>query len=173
MMGSGGLVVMDESRCMVDVARYFLSFAQTESCGKCTFCRIGTKRWRDILPALCRGHDADLDELEELAHQVKVNSLCGLGQSAPNAVITTLRHFRGEYQAHLIKKCCPAGTCRELIHFEINQCLCDGCTLCFQQCAASAIQTHNRIIPLYIDEEACTRCGGCLVVCRFGAVSVR
>ena len=172
-MGSGGLVVMDSSRCMVDVARYFLGFAQSESCGKCTFCRIGTKRMFEVMTALCSGGDADLDELEELGRQVQAGSLCGLGQTAPNAVLSTLQHFRDEYEAHNVKKCCPAGTCRDLISFEINPLHCDGCTLCFEQCVAKAISHDTKVIQLRIDDHACTRCGGCLEVCRFSAVNVR
>ena len=169
-MGSGGLVALDESRCMVDVARFFLGFAQAESCGKCTFCRVGTKRMLETMDRICSGHSADLDELEQLAHQVQHNSLCGLGKAAPNAVLTTLRYFREEYEAHLHRKCCPAGVCRDLITFEIDSYKCDGCTLCSLQCPTEAIVRHGSIIPLEITAVDCTRCGGCYETCEFGAV---
>lgn len=170
-MGSGGLVVLDEKTCMVDVARYFLQFTQSESCGKCTFCRIGTKRMLEILERICRGEGKgrDVDTLEKLAHRVKNTSLCGLGQTAPNPVLTTLRYFRDEYEAHLEGRC-SAGSCRELVRYRIND-DCIGCTLCAQQCPADAIpavpyERHE------IDQEKCTRCGMCRDVCPEDAVEV-
>ena len=173
-MGSGGLVAMDDRTCMVDVARYFLAFTQAESCGKCTFCRVGTKRMLEVLERLCagRGRRGDLGLLETLADQVRHHSLCGLGRSAPNPVLTTLRYFRGEYEAHLHNGRCPAGRCRELTRLHIDPWLCDGCTRCLDQCAVQAIAHDSRIIPLAIDPDACTRCGGCLDLCQFEAVIV-
>jgi NADH-quinone oxidoreductase subunit F len=173
-MGSGGLVVLDERRCMVDLARYFLAFTQIESCGRCTFCRIGTLRMREILERLCAGQalPEELDQLEELASEVQDNSLCGLGRAAPTPVLTTLRHFRSEYEAHL-RGCCPAGRCKELIHYAIDPFRCDGCTLCQEQCIAQAITPQPRAIHLVIDPDPCLRCGGCFEVCRFQAVELR
>ncbi len=170
-MGSGGLVVMDDSDCMLDVARYFLEFTQRESCGKCTPCRVGTRRMLDIIEGLCtgRGKAGDLEKLEELAMMVKTTSLCGLGQSAPNPVLTTLRYFREEYEAHLDGKC-PAGKCKELITYRITD-ECIGCTRCAQHCPADAIaltpyQQHE------IDPEKCIRCDTCRQVCPSDAVVV-
>jgi len=172
-MGSGSLIAMDEGCCMVDVARYFLAFTQDESCGHCTFCRIGTARMLDILDRLCAGEGkrGDLDALDSLGQHVLDGSLCGLGGSAPNPVLTTLRYFREEYQAHLEGRC-PAAVCRDLISYRIDPSMCDGCTLCMDQCTMLAITPLNMAIPLNIDSEMCTRCGGCLQVCRFDAVMV-
>lgn len=170
-MGSGGLVVMDDQDCMVDVARYFLEFTQRESCGKCTFCRIGTRRLLDILEAICTGHGkpADLEELEDLCRTVKRGSLCGLGQTAPNPVLTTLRYFRGEYEAHLKGKC-PAGRCKALLTYSITD-KCIGCTRCAQMCPADAIamQPYERHV---IDTRKCIKCGTCRQVCPVDAVQV-
>lgn len=170
-MGSGGLVVMDDATCMVDIARFFLQFTQNESCGKCTFCRIGTKRMLEILDRLCQGEGkrGDIEELEELANRVKRTSLCGLGQTAPNPVLTTIRYFRDEYQAH-IEGHCPAKSCRPLITYTITD-ECIGCTLCSQHCPAEAIapcpyEKHE------IDTEKCIRCGTCRTVCPTEAVEV-
>ncbi len=173
-MGSGGLVAMDDSSCMVDVARYFLSFTQEESCGKCTFCRIGTKRMLEILTRLCEGNGraGDLELLEELSHRVGTHSLCGLGRSAPNPVLTTLRYFREEYEGHLYEHRCPAKKCRALIEYTIDPFVCDRCTLCYDQCAARAILGTPLLEPMAIDPDVCLRCGGCLEVCRFHAVTV-
>jgi len=170
-MGSGGLVVIDDSDCMVDIARYFLEFTQRESCGKCTFCRIGTQRMLDILDRLCTGSgkQGDLEKLEELAHQVKQSSLCGLGQTAPNPVLSTLRYFRDEYNAHLEGRC-PAGKCRALITYNIND-NCIGCTKCAQKCPADAIE----IKPYKkheIDQSKCIRCGTCKQVCPVDSIQV-
>jgi NADH-quinone oxidoreductase subunit F len=172
-MGSGGLVAMDSSQCMVDIARFFLSFAQNESCGKCTFCRVGTKRLLEMMERVCAGEDVDLEALEALAHQVRRNSVCGLGQTAPNAVLTTLRYFREEYEAHIYRKCCPAGRCRGLITYAIDGCLCDRCTTCLRNCASKAIHMNGQVLSLHIDPDQCDRCGVCIEVCQFGAVSVR
>ena len=174
-MGSGGLVVLDAGACMVDIARYFLAFTQDESCGKCTFCRVGTKRMLEILERICggRGRAGDLDTLERLAAQVTANSLCGLGKSAPNPVLTTLRWFRDEYEAHIERRCCPAGKCKELVTFDIDPIRCEGCTMCADQCVAEAIRNEGGLIHLEILDDPCIRCGGCFSVCRFGAVAVR
>jgi NADH-quinone oxidoreductase subunit F len=170
-MGSGGLVVLDEDDCMVDVARYFLEFTQDQSCGKCTPCRIGTRRMLDILNRLTagEGQKGDLEELEHLAHYIKKASLCGLGKTAPNPVLSTLRYFRGEYEAHLEKRC-PAGRCKALIAYSIND-KCIGCTLCAQHCPADAIPMtpYEKHV---VDDAKCIRCGTCKQVCPSGAVSV-
>ncbi len=171
-MGSGGLVVLDDADCMVDIARYFLQFTQDQSCGKCTFCRIGTKRMLEILDRLCagKGQRQDLTELEHLAHQVSHGSLCGLGKTAPNPVLTTLRYYRDEYEAHLAGRC-PAGRCRALIKYVVND-ACTGCTLCAQHCPVNAIpltpyQRHQ------INLDLCTRCDSCRQVCPHQAIDVK
>jgi NADH:ubiquinone oxidoreductase subunit F (NADH-binding)/NADH:ubiquinone oxidoreductase subunit E len=170
-MGSGGLVVLDEDDCMVDVSRYFMSFTQRESCGKCTHCRIGTKRMLELLDALCEGKAtrADLETLEKLAHSVKTGSLCGLGRTAPNPVLSTLRYFKEEVLAHVEGRC-PAKKCKALIKYEIGA-GCIGCTLCAQRCAAGAIEARPYHLHSII-EEKCTRCDGCRQVCPVGAVTV-
>jgi NADH-quinone oxidoreductase subunit F len=169
-MGSGGLIVMDETTCMVDVARYFLTFTQSESCGKCTFCRIGTKRMLEILERITVGQGTmqDLDNLEELSAQIKSASLCGLGQSAPNPVITTLKYFRDEYVAHIQEKKCPSHVCASLLTYTINE-KCNGCTVCAKACASIAI-TGNRKELHVVDQDKCIKCGKCFTVCRFDAV---
>jgi NADH:ubiquinone oxidoreductase subunit F (NADH-binding)/NADH:ubiquinone oxidoreductase subunit E/NAD-dependent dihydropyrimidine dehydrogenase PreA subunit len=172
MMGSGGMVALDETDCMVDIARYFLEFTQNQSCGKCTFCRIGTRRMLDILERLCagQGSTADIQELEELAQRVRTTSLCGLGKTAPNPVLSTIKYFRDEYEAHVQKRC-PAGKCKALITYSITD-NCIGCTLCAQHCPVDAIamkpyQKHE------IDAEKCIRCGTCKQVCPADAVRVQ
>jgi len=170
-MGSGGLVALDEADCMVEIARFFLAFTQHVSCGKCTFCRIGTTRMLEILERLCggTGKPADLDALERLSAAVKRGSLCGLGKTAPNPVLTTLRYFREEYEAHAAGVC-PAGQCKALITYQItNDCI--GCTRCAQQCPVHAIPPtpYERHA---INSEKCVRCDGCRTVCPVGAVVV-
>ena len=170
-MGSGGMVVMDTSTCMVDVAKFFLNFTQNESCGKCTFCRVGTKRMLEILERITEGHGKmeDLDTLEELADKIKKTSLCGLGQTAPNPVLTTLRYFRDEYIAHIVDKKCPAGVCTKLIKFEIDADKCIGCTACARKCPVNAISGEVKKVHV-INEETCIKCGVCYDVCKFDAV---
>jgi NADH:ubiquinone oxidoreductase subunit F (NADH-binding)/NADH:ubiquinone oxidoreductase subunit E/Pyruvate/2-oxoacid:ferredoxin oxidoreductase delta subunit len=170
-MGSGGLVVMDETDCMVDIARYFLEFTQNQSCGKCTFCRVGTCRMLEILDRLCtgKGKGSDLDELEELSHQIKQGSLCALGGTAPNPVLSTLTHFREEYEAHVAGRC-PAGKCKALIRYKITD-DCIGCTLCAQHCSTGAI-TFRPYEKHDVDNEKCIRCGSCKSVCPENAVVI-
>ncbi|MBU0638390.1 MAG: 4Fe-4S binding protein [Planctomycetes bacterium] len=171
-MGSGGLVVLDERDCMVDIARYFLRFTQAESCGKCTFCRVGTMRMLEILERLCEGNGkaGDLETLAELADRVKRTSLCGLGQTAPNPVLTTLKYFRDEYEAHLNERRCPAGACPALIHYRVTD-ACIGCTLCAQVCPVGAIE-YRPYERHEIDDAKCTRCGMCLTACQDQAIEV-
>jgi NADH-quinone oxidoreductase subunit F len=170
-MGSGGLVVLDDRACMVDMARYFLQFTQNQSCGKCTFCRVGTRRMLDILNRLCegKGQKNDLSELERLSLQVGAGSLCGLGKTAPNPVLTTLRYFREEYEAHLRGRC-PAGKCTALIQYRIRD-NCTGCTLCAQRCPVDAIEARP-YERHWVDVAKCTRCDACRQVCPAGAVEV-
>ena len=171
-MGSGGMVVMDSGTCMVDVARYFLNFTQNESCGKCTFCRIGTRRMLEILNRITEGKGEleDLDRLEELALNISKGSLCGLGQTAPNPVLTTLRYFKNEYLAHIVDKRCPAGVCTALLHYYILPEKCIGCTLCARMCPVSCISGSLRQVHI-IDQSRCTHCGNCYKACKFGAVT--
>jgi len=171
-MGSGGLVVLDDTDCMIDIARYFLRFTQDQSCGKCTFCRIGTRRMLDILDRICTGEgkQGDLKQLEQLAIDVKSGSICGLGGTAPNPVLSTLKYFREEYEAHLSGRC-PAGKCKDLIEYRISD-DCIGCTLCAQHCPVDAIpptpyEKHT------IDAEKCTRCDTCRQVCPVEAVVIQ
>ncbi len=174
MMGSGGLIVMDEDTCMVDIAKFFLEFTVDESCGKCTPCRIGTKRLYEMLDKISKGKGTleDLDKMEELCYHIKENSLCGLGQSAPNPVLSTLRFFRDEYVAHVVEKRCPAGVCKDLLTYQILADKCRGCTLCAKTCPADAI-TGKVKEPHVIDPAKCLKCGACIEKCRFGAIVKR
>ena len=172
MMGSGGLIVMDEDNCMVDIAKFFLEFTVDESCGKCTPCRIGTRRMYEILDRITKGQGEleDLDRLEHLAKYIKDNALCGLGQTAPNPVLSTLRYFRDEYIAHVVDKKCPAGVCKSLLSYTIDPEKCKGCTLCKRNCPASCI-SGNVKEPHVIDQSKCLKCGACMENCRFGAIT--
>ena len=172
-MGSGGMVVMDETTCMVDMARFFLDFTAKESCGKCIHCRIGTKRMLEILNRIVNGEgrDGDIELLEELCTTIKDGALCGLGQTAPNPVLTTIRYFRNEYEAHIYDKKCPAGHCPSLITYQIDPEKCRGCTLCAKKCPVGAISGTVKE-PHTIDPAKCIKCGKCLETCKFGAVSV-
>ena len=179
MMGSGGLIVMDEDNCMVDIAKFFLEFTVDESCGKCTPCRIGTKRMYEMLEKITKGQATleDLDKLEELCYYIKANSLCGLGQTAPNPVLSTLRYFRDEYVAHVVDKKCPAGVCKDLLSFSIDKEKCIGCGMCARQCPAGAISKTDYIAPgkklpaMAIDTAKCVKCGACMGTCKFAAIS--
>ena len=171
MMGSGGLIIMDEDTCMVDIAKFFLEFTVDESCGKCTPCRIGTRRMLEILEKITKGQATmeDLDKLEELCYHLQSSSLCALGQTAPNPVLSTLRYFRDEYIAHIVDKKCPAGVCKDLLQFKIDPDKCKGCTLCARTCPADAIIGSVREVHM-IDSEKCLKCGACIEKCRFGAI---
>lgn len=171
MMGSGGMIVLDEDNCMVDIAKFFLTFTQEESCGKCPPCRIGTKRMLEILDRITKGEgkEGDIELLEELAEGIKASALCGLGQTAPNPVLSTLRYFRDEYEAHIKDKRCPALSCRELISYEVNKDICKGCGLCTKVCPTGAISGERRK-PHEIDQEKCIKCNSCLDKCPFGAI---
>jgi len=172
-MGSGGMVVMDETTCMIDVAKFFLDFTQKESCGKCTFCRIGTKRMLEILTRITegKGEEGDIERLEELSYQIKDNSLCGLGQTAPNPVLTTIKYFRDEYEAHIRDKKCPAQVCTNLLTYTVDEDNCTGCTVCAKNCPVDAIsgarkELHN------IDQDVCIKCGVCYTKCKFEAIQL-
>ena len=171
MMGSGGLIVMDEDNCMVDIAKFFLDFTVDESCGKCTPCRVGTKRLREMLEKITDGKATleDLDKLEELCHYIKENSLCGLGQTAPNPVLATLKFFRDEYIAHIVDKTCPAGVCKKLVSYSIVADKCKGCTACARKCPVGAISGTVKQ-PHVIDKDKCVKCGVCMETCKFGAI---
>ena len=172
MMGSGGMIVMDEDNCMVDIARFFLDFTVDESCGKCTPCRIGMRRMLEILNRICegKGKDGDIEKLETLAQNIKNTALCGLGQTAPNPVLSTLRFFRDEYEAHIYEKRCPAGVCHKLLSYTIDPAKCKGCTACARVCPAGAISGSVKE-PHVIDKEKCLKCGACIEKCKFGAIS--
>ena len=173
MMGSGGMIVMDEDTCMVDVARYFLNFLNEESCGKCVPCRVGVKRMHEIVSRICDGNGVpeDINRLEVLAETIKEAALCGLGKSAPNPVLSTLKYFRDEYDAHVIEKRCPAKVCKPLLTFEIDMDKCKGCGLCRKKCPSGAIIGQKKECHC-IDDELCARCGICADTCKFSAISV-
>ncbi|GAB4557508.1 MAG: NADH-quinone oxidoreductase subunit NuoF [Anaerolineae bacterium] len=173
-MGSGGMIVMDEDTCMVDIARFFMEFTQAESCGKCTPCRVGTRRILEILTRICEGdgRPGDIEMLEMLCKNIKEASLCGLGKGAPNPVESTLKHFRHEYEAPIYRKECPAKVCRGLIRYEIMSDVCTGCTVCARNCPVEAISGERRQ-PHHIDPDTCVRCGICMQVCNFNAIVVK
>jgi NADH:ubiquinone oxidoreductase subunit F (NADH-binding)/(2Fe-2S) ferredoxin/Pyruvate/2-oxoacid:ferredoxin oxidoreductase delta subunit len=172
-MGSGGMIVMDEETCMVDIARYFMEFTQDESCGKCIPCRVGTRRILEILERICegKGQHSDIGTLEMLSAQIKSTSLCGLGQGAPNPVETSLKYFRDEYEAHIYEKRCPAKVCKSLISYDIIDGACTGCTVCSRNCPVNAITGERRQTHV-IDPDLCVRCGICMQVCNFNAIEI-
>ncbi len=170
-MGSGGMVIMDETTCMIDVAKFFLDFTQKESCGKCTFCRIGTKRMLEILTRITegKGEMEDIERLEELAQQIKDSSLCGLGQTAPNPVLTTIKYFRDEYEAHIRDKKCPAKVCTSLLTYEVDAEKCTGCTVCAKNCPTQCIDGERKEVH-FINQDGCIKCGTCYTKCKFDAI---
>ena len=172
MMGSGGLIVMDEDNCMVDIAKFYLEFIVDESCGKCSPCRIGTKRLLGLLTKITEGNGEpeDLDTIEELCEHIKQSALCGLGQTAPNPVLSTLKHFREEFEAHVYEKRCPAGVCKALIQYVVDPAKCKGCTRCARGCPTGAISGAVRA-PHIINQSKCIKCGACMDHCRFDAIS--
>lgn len=172
-MGSGGMVVMDETTCMIDVAKFFLDFTQKESCGKCTFCRIGTKRMLEILTRITegKGEEGDIERLEELSYQIKDNSLCGLGQTAPNPVLTTIKYFRDEYETHIRDKKCTAKVCTNLLTYTVHEENCTGCTVCAKNCPVDAISGGRKEIH-HIDQDVCIKCGVCYTKCKFEAITL-
>jgi NADH-quinone oxidoreductase subunit F len=172
-MGSGGMVVMDETTCMVDIARFFLDFTRKESCGKCTFCRIGTKRMLEILTRITEGEgrEGDIEKLEDLAIKIKDGSLCGLGQTAPNPVLTTLKYYRDEYEAHIRDKKCPALSCKKLLTYEVIPEKCTGCVVCKRGCPSGAIEGDKKVVH-FINQELCIKCGDCYSKCKFDAIKI-
>ncbi len=172
MMGSGGMIVLDETDCIVDIAKFYLQFSLDESCGQCTPCRVGTKRMLEILERITEGKGEmdDLDELEELSREVMDASLCGLGQTAPNPVLSTLKYFRDEYEAHIRDKRCPAGVCRALLDYVLDEEKCIACGLCARECVAEAIIGEKKGQPYFIDRQKCLKCGACLARCPQAAI---
>ena len=170
-MGSGGLIVMDEEDCMVDIAKFFLEFTVDESCGKCPPCRIGTKRMLEILEKITegRGEEGDIEKLEVLAKNIKAAALCGLGQTAPNPILSTIRYFRSEYDAHVIDKKCPAGVCKKLIQIRIDPEGCKSCGICAKICPVSCIKGEKKV-PYEIDQSRCIKCGACVEKCPFKVI---
>jgi len=175
MMGSGGMIVMDEDNCMVDIAKYFISFLEGESCGKCLPCREGLKRMRQILEGICegRGKEGDIELLKQLSATLIDSALCGLGNTAPNPVLTSIRYFRDEYEAHIKEKRCPAHVCKTLITYEINEDKCPNCGLCVKACPVGAITPQGKKQPVILDQEKCIKCGSCYDVCKLDAVIVK
>jgi NADP-reducing hydrogenase subunit HndC len=171
MMGSGGLIVLDDTSCMVDIAKFYLEFTVDESCGKCTPCRIGTRRLLEMLDKITKGEGTLelLDDMEELCNQIRKNSLCALGQTAPNPVLSTLKFFRDEYIAHVVDKKCPAGVCKNLLQIQIIPEKCKGCTACSRVCPVGAISGTVKN-PHVVDQSKCIKCGACMEKCRFGAI---
>jgi ferredoxin len=170
-MGSGGLIVMDEDDCMIDIAKFYLEFTVDESCGKCSPCRIGGKQMYGILDRITKGKGelADIDKLKQIGRAMQKASLCGLGQTAPNPVLSTLRYFEHEYRQHILEKKCAAGSCKELVFYTINPQKCIGCGLCAMKCPVNCISGEKRK-PHTIDQSKCIKCGNCYTVCKFGAV---
>ena len=172
MMGSGGAIVMDEDNCMVDVAKFYMDFICDESCGKCSPCRIGTKRILEYLTKICDGKGTmeDFDQLEQLATTIKTGSLCALGQTAANPIVSTMKQFKDEYIAHIVDKKCPAKVCKNLMSYHINTDLCKKCSLCQRQCPVNAISGQVKVGPFVIDQEKCIKCGMCMSSCKFHAI---
>ncbi len=170
-MGSGGMIVLDESTCMVELARFFLEFTQNESCGKCTSCRIGTLRMLEILKRIVegKGEEGDIERLERLGSYIKDTAQCGLGQTAPNPVLTTVKYFRSEYEEHIVNKKCPAHSCMQLVEYAIDPETCTGCSVCAQNCPAGAISGEKKQAHK-IDSAKCVKCGKCITMCNFGAI---
>ena len=172
-MGSGGMIVLDEDNCMVDVARFYMEFIVDESCGKCTPCRVGTKRLLEMLTKITKGEGTleMLDEMEQLCYEIRDTALCGLGQTAPNPILSTLSHFRDEYIAHIVDKKCPAGVCKDLLTYSIDPDKCKKCSMCARGCPVQAISGVPGKEPYVIDTTKCIKCGACMSACRFGAVT--
>ncbi|MEA2120828.1 MAG: NADP-reducing hydrogenase subunit HndC [Dehalococcoides mccartyi] len=175
MMGSGAMIVMDEDNCMVEIARYFLSFLEGESCGKCVPCREGVKRMRQILERITKGEgeEGDIELLEQLSQAIQDASLCALGGSAPNPVLSTIKYFRDEYEAHIRQKTCPAKECKALITYNIIDANCPGCGLCYKACPTGAIISQGKKMPVILDQSKCTKCGACFDACKLHAVEIR